>query len=114
MRLVKAIVEVTGLEVMWFARNLLSRHVDEIGVSNRELADGSFQGGGLAVIEDNDPEPVAGVILIARSTDGIQHYFVFFSAAGDENIHGRTFISGQSQLGSASFLQCHHSPAVVH
>jgi len=107
-------VEVTGLEVVRLAGDLLACHVKQVGVVDGDLFDGLFQSGRLAVIENNDSESVGRVVLVERTTSGVKNDLIIFTTAGDKDIHRWAVISSQTQPGPATLLQRHHSPTVVH
>lgn len=112
--LIQTVVEVTCLEVMRLSGNLLTRHVNHVGVNLGKLLAGVLESLRLGVVQDDDSHRIAGVVLVTGTTDCIEDDIVLLSTACNEDIHRRTFIAHQTQLGSATLLQGHHGPAIMH
>lgn len=78
------------------------------------MTDGGFQALGLRIVENDHPEPVAWIVLVARSTDSVQDKVVIFTTAGDEHINSGNVLSRQPQLGPTPLLHGPHCPEIVH
>lgn len=109
----QTIVQVASLEVMGNARGLGSSHVVQVGLMLSHLRNGRLERLRLAIVENNDLEPVQWVVLMTSRSNSVQNKFVVFTAASDENVNGRNIISSKSQLRPSTALGSPHCPDVV-
>jgi hypothetical protein len=111
----KAIVEITGLEMMGLARDLFTSHVVEVEVGGLLQTLALFlQVLVTSVVEDDNAELVDRVVNIAGSLDSVQDQIRFFAAAGDKDIDFGHVVASKSELGSFSWVQHEHGHEQVH
>jgi hypothetical protein len=74
-----------------------------------------LQLGGFAVVQDDDPELVGRVVLVAGCPDGVHDDLVVLFAARDEDVDGGdVVVAHKPQPGTVPRLEREHGPAVVH
>jgi hypothetical protein len=100
--------------VVGYARNLLSGHVVEVLVGYSQIVDRYLEAGRATIVEQYNPESVAGIVHLAGSADRVQNDLIFLSTASDEDIDSRNLVSDEPELRSPSLLQRQHGPEVVH
>lgn len=111
--MLQTIVQVTSLEMVRNARNLRTGHVEQVGLVLGQLVNLGLEWLRLAIIEDNDLEPVKRIVLGTSSTNRVHDHRIILSTASDENIDSRHIITGKPQLGPTTALGRPHGPNVV-
>jgi hypothetical protein len=74
--------------VVWHARDLLTRLVQQVWPHFAFLEDHLLQLGAFAVVQDDDPELVLRVVLVASCPGRVHDDLVVLLAARDENVDG--------------------------
>lgn len=82
----QTIVQVTSLEMVRNTGDLGTGHVEQVRLVLGQLVNLGLERLGLAIIENNDLEPVKRVILSTSSTNSVHDNIVVLSAASDEHI----------------------------
>ena len=110
MHFIKTIIEIPSLEVMRDTGILGATSIVQIWICFSQIQNGLLETLSLAVIEDDDTEPVRRIIDIAGRAHGIEDQIIILSTARDEDIDGGNVIPHETQLWPITFLQDKYRP----